>query len=62
MMKAYKTKTNRLELEQQWVTMTHPAATGPQGEISLTVEVLTIEEAQKRPGSHFSFLLILIYF
>ena len=51
-MKSYKNKLNSLELEKQWVTMTHPAATGPQGEISVSIEVLTIEEAQKKPGKN----------
>lgn len=48
--KAYKDKLSTHELPQQWITLTHPNATGPQGEVSISIELLTIEESKKRPA------------
>lgn len=51
-MKCYKNKSKSELIDKQWLTMTHPAATGVQGKVLATVELLTLEEALNKPGSH----------
>eukprot|EP01119_Soliformovum_irregulare_P020127 TRINITY_DN648_c0_g1_i1.p1 TRINITY_DN648_c0_g1~~TRINITY_DN648_c0_g1_i1.p1 ORF type:complete len:1282 (+),score=464.21 TRINITY_DN648_c0_g1_i1:141-3986(+) len=48
--RAYKQKSSRQEIEKQWVTMTHPAATGTQGQVEVSFELLDLEEARRRPA------------
>lgn len=48
--KVYKNKLNRSEIAKQWVTMTHPNETGPQGEVSVSIEILSLEEAKNYPA------------
>jgi len=48
--RAYRQKSSRQEIEKQWVTMTHPAATGTQGQMEVSFELLDLEEARRRPA------------
>jgi hypothetical protein len=51
-MKSYKNKSKSDIIDKQWITMTHPAATGVQGKVLTTVELLTLEEALNRPAGY----------
>lgn len=48
--KVYKKASPCESLEKQWISMYHPAAQGLQGEACVSFELLTEEEAQKRPA------------
>jgi len=48
--KAHNNKSDREILAQQWLIMTHPAAQGPQGKILVSFELLSAEEARRRPA------------
>jgi hypothetical protein len=49
--KAYKNKSEREVLAKQCLALTHPAATGPMGQIAVSLELLSAEEARRRPGT-----------
>lgn len=42
----YKKDSNREVIEAQWISMTHPASSGVQGEVYASFEILTAEEAR----------------
>ena len=46
----YKNKNETENIEQQWVVMTHPAFPGVQGEVLVSFELLTMEEAKRKPA------------
>lgn len=48
--KAYKKGSARESLEKQWIVLTHPAAQGTQGQVLVTFELLTEEEAARLPA------------
>jgi len=48
--KMYKKRSTREFLNKQWLAMTLPAQTGLQGEIEVSIELLTAEEAARLPA------------
>jgi len=46
----YKKRSSREFLNKQWLSMTHPAQQGLQGEIEVSIELLSAEEAAKLPA------------
>jgi hypothetical protein len=48
--KTIKKKSVREILPKQWVSMTHPNASGVQGEVEISFELLVKEEAIRNPG------------
>lgn len=48
--KVYRHKKERDALKRQWVSLKHPAFEGVQGEIEVTFELLTANEAAKDPA------------
>jgi len=48
--KIYKNKSDRETLEKQWLIMTHPAFQGTQGQVLVSIELLTVDEALRRPA------------
>jgi len=49
-MKVWKNKMNRDSLAQQWITMTHPNASGPMGKVMVSFELMTLTEAASNPA------------
>ena len=56
-LKSWKGKMQQNSIEKQWVSMTHPTATGTQGEILVEFELLSIDEAKRRPGTPILFFI-----
>jgi hypothetical protein len=48
--KAYRNKSARESLVKQYVAMTHPSAQGIQGQMNVSIELLTLEEAKRFPA------------
>lgn len=49
-MKAWRNQSRREAMEKQWLNLLHPAATGIQGKVLADFELLTMEEANSKPG------------
>eukprot|EP01118_Nematostelium_gracile_P012023 TRINITY_DN4335_c0_g2_i2.p1 TRINITY_DN4335_c0_g2~~TRINITY_DN4335_c0_g2_i2.p1 ORF type:complete len:228 (-),score=67.79 TRINITY_DN4335_c0_g2_i2:46-627(-) len=48
--KTYNTKSNRESIAKQYVAMTHPSASGVQGQMNVSIELMTLEESRKYPA------------
>lgn len=40
-------------LPRQWLAMTHPAFQGVQGKVEVSIDLLSADEARRRPGMKF---------
>jgi len=50
--KAYKKKSSSESLKQQWLKMTHPSATGIQGQVLVSMELLSQDEVARKPAGY----------
>jgi len=48
--KAYRDRAPRQAIPKQFISMTHPSAQGIQGEMDVSIELLTLEEAKRFPA------------
>jgi len=48
--RAYRNKSLREILDHQWISMTHPSAIGIQGKVLVTFELLSKDEADRKPA------------
>jgi len=48
--KAYRNKSARESLAKQFIAMTHPSHQGIQGQIDVSIELLTLEESKRSPA------------